>query len=111
MPQFKLTKTTLDKQWRQVFKEKDVLNYVSTEGIKWSFTTALAPWQGGFYERLVGMVKRSLRKLKGRSLLVTLLTEIKAVINSGPLTYVYGDFESGFILTFVLLHRSFSPVH
>ena len=79
-PQFKLTKTTLDKQWRQVFKDKDVLNYVSTEGIKWSFTTALAPWQGGFYERLVGMVKRSLRKAIGRKhftldQLVTLLTE------------------------------------
>ena len=28
-----------------------------------------------------------------------LLNEIKAVINSGPLTYVYGDFKSGFILT------------
>ena len=30
---------------------------------------------------------------------MTLLTEIKAVINSRPLTYVRGDFESGFILT------------
>ena len=103
-PQFKLTKTTLDKQWRQVFKDKGVLNYVSTEGIKWSFTTALAPWQGGFYERLVGMVKRSLRKAIGRKhftldQLVTLLTEIEAVINSRPLTYIYGDFKSGFILT------------
>ena len=51
------------------------------EGIKWSFTTALAPWQGGFYERLVGMAKRSLRKATGRKRftldqIVTLLTEI-----------------------------------
>lgn len=30
------------------------------EGIKWSFTTALAPLEGEFYERCVGMVKLSL---------------------------------------------------
>ena len=73
------------------------------EGIKWSFTTALAPWQGGFYERLVGMVKRSLRKAIGRKgftldQMVTILVEIERVINSRPLTYVYGDFESRFTL-------------
>ena len=88
-PQFRLTKTTLDEQWRHVFKDEDVLNYVSMKGIKWSFTTALAPWQGGFYERLIGMVKRSLRKAMGKKRytldqLVTLLTEIEAVVNSRP---------------------------
>ena len=103
-PQFRLTKTTLDEQWRHVFKDEDVLNYVSMEGIKWSFATALAPWQGGFYERLIGMVKWSLRKAMGKKRytldqLVTLLTEIEAVVNSRTLTYVYGDFESGFTLT------------
>ena len=64
-PQFRLKKTTLDEQRRHVFKNEDVLDYVSLEGIKWSFTTALAPWQGGFYERLIGMVKQSLRKAMG----------------------------------------------
>ena len=38
-PQFRLTKTTLDEQCRHVFKDEDVLNYVSMEGIKWSFST------------------------------------------------------------------------
>ena len=56
-PQFKLTSSALNKQWKQVFYDKDVLNYVTMSGIRWSFTTALAPWQWGFYERLVGMVK------------------------------------------------------
>ena len=43
---------------------------------------------GGFYERLVGLVKRSMRKTIGRSLLDYnqlfhyMLAEIQAVINS-----------------------------
>ena len=42
---------------------------------------------GGFYERLVGLVKRSLRKSVGRNLLTdtqleTLIKEIEAVVNS-----------------------------
>ena len=87
-----------------MFYDKDVLNYVAMNGIKWNFTTALAPWQGGFYERLVGMVKRCLTKIAGRKhftleQLATLLTEIEAVLNSRPLTYVYEDFGSGFVLT------------
>ena len=69
------------------------------------FTTALASsWQWGFYERLVGMVKRCLQKAAGRKhftleQLSTLLTEIEAILNSKPLNYVYGDFESSFVLT------------
>ena len=35
--------------------DKKVLSYVAAQGIKWNFTTVLAPWQGGFYERLVGI--------------------------------------------------------
>ena len=29
----------------------------------------MAPWMGGFYERLIGLVKRALRKTPGRNLL------------------------------------------
>ena len=73
-------------------------------GIRWNFTAALAPWQGGFYERLVGMVKRHLKKVTRRKhftleQLVTLLTEIEAVLNSRPLTYVYKDLGSGIVST------------
>ena len=43
-PQFKLTNTVLSEQCRKFFVDKDVLSYVAVEGIKWNFTTALAPW-------------------------------------------------------------------
>ena len=63
--QFKLVKTVIDKQWRQLSIDEKVITYFSDKGIKWQFTTALAPWQGGFYERLVELVKRCLRKAIG----------------------------------------------
>ena len=89
----------LNQLWRRTFSNKAVLDYMSVEGIKWSFTTALAPWQGGwgvYYDRLVSMVKRCLRKCMGKKpclldQLITLMTEIEAVLNSRPLTHVYED--------------------
>ena len=101
-PQFKLTSTALSKQWKNVFVDKKFCH--SSWGIKWNFITALAPWRGGFYERLVGMVKRCFRKTTGRrhftlEQLTVLLTEIEAVLNLRPLIYVNKDFESSFVLT------------
>jgi len=55
--QFKLVK---NKQWRELTLDEEPVRYLLNNGIKWQFTTALAPWQGGFFERLVGLVKRSL---------------------------------------------------
>ena len=79
------------------------MSFYSNEGITWKHTTALAPWQGGFYERLVGLVKQGMRKGIGRKLLswdklITMITEVEAIINTRPLTYVYSDFLSGFTL-------------
>ena len=57
-----------------------------------------------FYERLVGLVKQSLRKGMGRKILywdklMTLLIKVEAIISTHPLTYVYEEFKSGFVLT------------
>ena len=81
-----------------------MLSFYSDEGITWKYTTTMAPRRGGFYERLVGLVKQGLRKEIGRKLLswdklITMITEVEAIINTRPLTYVYGDFLSGFTLT------------
>ena len=52
----------------------------------------------------MSLVKQGLRKGIGRKLLswdrlLTMVTEVEAIINTRPLTYVYGDFMSGFTLT------------
>ena len=87
----------VDQQWSMIFRSDEVLHFFSDEGITWKFTTALAPWQGGFYERLVGIVKQGLRKGIGRKLLswdklLTIVTEVESIVNTRPVTYVYGDF-------------------
>ena len=55
-----------------------------------------APWWGGMWEVMVGVTKRTLKKVLGRSLLElreleTLLKEVQAVVNDRPLTYVSAD--------------------
>ena len=57
------------------------------------FSIALSPWQGRFYEYLIGMVKKSVRKGMGRKLLywdklITLLAEVEAILNTHPLICV-----------------------
>lgn len=102
--QFKAASTTLDLVWRNLLRRKEVLNYVSNQGIKWNFIVELAPWMGGFYERLVGIVKRAFRKSIGRNLLTliqlqTLIKEVEAVLNSRPLVYVGDDINSNISLS------------
>lgn len=92
---FKRSKKELHKLWN-IIRDEEVTNQVSSFKIHWKFIVERAPWWGGFYERLVRSVKLSLKKALGcRSLtsdeLYTALTEIEAVINSRPLTYVYND--------------------
>ncbi|CAC5363808.1 unnamed protein product [Mytilus coruscus] len=61
--QFKLGSETIKSVWENtIIKNEIVQNYMSSYGIQCKFITELAPWMGGFYERLVGLVKRCLRK-------------------------------------------------
>ena len=55
-----------------------------------------APWWGGFWERLVGMVKSCLKKSIGREKLsftelLTVLLEVENILNNHPLCFVYDD--------------------
>ena len=61
--------------------------------IHWIFNPPAAPWFGGFYERLVRVVKTPLKKVLGKALLrpaelVTVLCEIEQAVNKRPLTHV-----------------------
>jgi len=99
--QFKLVSILGDKAWKRVPTDASVLSYAAKNGIRWKYTTELAPWSGGHYERLVGIVKSVLRVVIGRRLLswtdfVTLTVETEAIVNSRPITYVGSDVSDQF---------------
>ena len=88
----------------QVIEAAESHRFLTNHGIKWKFITERAPWCGGFYERLIRLLKRRLKKMiRNTSLnaieLQTILTEIDATLNSCPLIYPYTDINEGPPLT------------
>lgn len=84
------------KELSNLYKHQEVCDFVANRGIKWDFILEKAPWWGGFYERMVQLVKRTLRKILGNARLtyeelMTVLVEVEGTLNSRPLTYVYSD--------------------
>lgn len=65
----------------------------SAKRIQWIFNPPSAAWWGGWWERLIGMVKVILRKVLRKSCLTyeqmyTVLVDCERTINARPLTYV-----------------------
>jgi len=74
----------------------NIQNYCGSNDIRWKFIPQYSPWQGGAYERLIGLVKNCLRKGYSQILLdyvdlLTALYNIADIINSRPLTFVSSD--------------------
>lgn len=91
--QFQAAFRTLSVIFSDIFRSDEVQGYSSNEGISWKFITAFAPWMGGFYERLIGIVKSVLKRILGRRVLSlvelqTISAEVSAMVNSRPLTWV-----------------------
>lgn len=80
---------------------------------QWNFIPERSPSWGGWWERLIQVVKRSLKKTIGRTFLTftelhTVLIEIEGAINERPLTYVSDEVESVSPLTpahFLHIHQ------
>ena len=85
-----------------------VENKLADQGVKWKFITERASHRGGQWERVCRQLKEPLRKVLGRAFLtytemMTVLTDIEAMINSRPLTYIGDDIRDGRIITPALL--------
>ncbi|EFP09743.1 hypothetical protein CRE_21846 [Caenorhabditis remanei] len=66
-------------------------NFLATFDINFHYITPLAPWQGGIYERVVGIVKHQMRKEIGKTTksffsLNHVIVRVESMINSRPLT-------------------------
>jgi hypothetical protein len=102
-PSFKLADSVLGSLWANLVTCPEVHDYCANEGIRWHYITQYAPWMGGVYERMVGLVKKPLKKVLGKSRvsvkqLRTILCEVEAIVNSRPLCYV-SDEPGATILT------------
>ena len=71
----------------------EVKAYMLEHKIVWKFISPRSPWQGGFYERMIGLVKSCLKKVLYKKKvtydeLQTFVSEVEARVNNRPLTYL-----------------------
>ncbi len=104
---FTLARKTLHAAWEATMTDHAVSDFTARQGIEWKFITEYAPWMGGFYERMIGSVKRSLKKSMNQPSLTltqlqTIATEVEAVTNSRPLMIMETNFDD---------HQSLTPSH
>ena len=69
---------------------------LNKRGTVWHFIPKRALWYGGFWERLIGFTKTTLKKVLGRTFisliaLQTIVVEVEAILNDRPITYTSTD--------------------
>lgn len=79
--------------WDEVQRQSTI------QRIRWKLNAPAAAWWGGFYERLIGLMKNLLRRVLGKNSvsyeeMQTLLCDCETVMNDRPLTYVEDDSAS-----------------
>ena len=83
---------------RKVMKDERFHNWLAEQRIDWQFNLSRAPWWGGQFERMVGLVKQALYKSIGKACLQwkelqEVLLDIELVLNNRPLSYVEDDIQ------------------
>ena len=78
---------------QDIFDKANVKATFDNTRCKWHFIPAKCPHFGGFYERLIGLVKSCLKKTLFKKRvnyddLLTIITEVECRVNHRPLTYV-----------------------
>ena len=96
-------------------KDHNLPSYIGALNITWKFNLARAPWWGGFFERLIGIIKRALSKAVGRSLLTypeleDILIDIENCMNNRPLLYQREELEQLVLTPNTLLRGKTTPV-
>ena len=82
----------------RIIQSENLHEYLSREDIKWQFNLSRAPWWGGQFERIIGIVKQSIYKSIGKSLLSfkeleEILLDVEQCLNNRPLMYNEEDLE------------------
>ena len=77
----------------KVRKDELFQGQLEDNNIKWIFNLSRAPWWGGQFERLIGVVKNAMRKVIGKGILSwnelgEVLLDVEIQVNRRPLSYV-----------------------
>ncbi|XP_004208090.2 uncharacterized protein LOC101235304 [Hydra vulgaris] len=94
---------------RRLRKDSQINEYLGEMNIKWQFNLARSSWWGGFFERMEGLVKRSLHKATGKLCLFSkclkvVLNDIENTLNNRPLGYIENDIQLPVLTPNIILH-------
>ena len=83
---------------RNVMQDERLHDYLAKMNIKWQFNLSRAPWWGGQFERMVGIVKQAFNKSVGNGTLTwaelqDVLLDVEVALNNRPLSYVEEDLQ------------------
>ncbi|KAL9957559.1 hypothetical protein ACROYT_G039201, partial [Oculina patagonica] len=81
---------------KQVQNDEKLNDYLASHQITWKFNLSRAPWWGGQFERMVGLVKTAMRKTIGNAYLTfdelkEVFLDVEVSLNGRPLSYVEDD--------------------
>ena len=82
----------------EVRKDERLQGFLEDQEIQWKFNLSRAPWWGGQFERLIGIVKNAVYKMIGAATLSwaelsEVIFDVEIQINRRPLSYVEDDVE------------------
>ena len=81
---------------QRMFNSESLKEALESQNVTWHFIPKRAPWYGGFWERIIGLTKQAAKKTLGRMFITfkqleTVITEIEAMLNDRPLTYISSE--------------------
>lgn len=93
---FRGTERELVNSFHNLIRNHEIIAHLANDGITWRFIPPAAPHFGGIWEAGVKSVKHHLKRVTGSHLLsteefVTLLSQIKACLNSRPIAPLSDD--------------------
>ena len=83
---------------KKVRKDEELNEFLCNQSISWQFNLSRAPWWGGQFERLIGLMKAAFYKTVGGGLLAwdelsEVLLDVEVTINNRPLSYLEEDVQ------------------
>ena len=82
----------------QIMGSERLNDFLARQDILWQFNLSRAPWWGGQFERIIGLVKQCLYKTIGKTSLTFtelegVLLDVEQTLNNRPLSYIEDDIQ------------------